>query len=54
MVLCCGAEKRHSASVDFTDCVCEGTIWLGDGFGEWVEVAHDDGDCGDVLRFEVF
>jgi hypothetical protein len=54
VVFGCGAEKRHSANVDFLDCVCEGKVWPGDGFGELVGDAHDDGDWRDVLRFEVF
>jgi len=54
MVFGCGAEKRHSANVDFLNSVCEGTVRLGDCFGEWVEVADDDGDRRDFLRFEVF
>lgn len=54
VVFGCSAEKRHPTNIDFFDCVCEGTVRLRDCFGEWVEVADDDGDRRDFLGFEVF
>lgn len=53
VVLGRGAEESDTADVDFLDRVCERAVWLGDGLSEGVEVADDDGNGRDGLRFQV-
>ena len=53
MVFVCGAEERHPTNT-LPRLRLPGTVWLGDCFGEWVEVADDDENRRDFLRFEVF
>ena len=54
VVLFCGAEEPFTMNVDFLNCALRGAVWLGDGFDEWVEVAHNNGDLGYVLHLELF
>lgn len=53
MVLRGGTEERHTADVDLLDGVGERAVGLGDSRGEGVEIAGDDGDGRDRLRFEI-
>ena len=53
VVLRRGAEEGNTANVDLLDCVGERAPRLGDRVREWVEVADDDGDGGDLLGLKV-
>lgn len=53
MVFGGGAKEGDAADVDLFDRFGEGAVGFGDGGGEGVEVADDDGDWGDGLGGEV-
>lgn len=53
MVFGGGAEEGDAADVDLFDRFGEGAVGFGDGGGEGVKVADDDGDWGDGLGGEV-
>lgn len=53
MVFSSSTEKGDTADIDFLDGICDCASGFGDGIGEGVEVADDDGDGRDVLGLEV-
>lgn len=53
MVLRSGTEERHASDVNLFYGIGERAVRLGDGGGERVEIADDDGDGRDRLRLEI-
>lgn len=53
VVLSGSTEESHTANVDLLDGVGQGAVGLSDGFVEWVQVAHDNGNGRDCLSFKI-